>query len=682
MIRDTREIAQLERPRAGQVLSMTLLVSFAWLPLIADVVSGVSSYIGLLIALRLVSLHRPSLVPGRWLLLPLTLGGMATVLSTYRTFAGPQAGTALLATMLALKLLEMHRLRDLRITTILYGFLLVTQFLFDQSFPRALYLALLLVLDFALMADLTERTGQGRQALIFAARRAGLLAVQALPLALALFFVFPRLSAPLWSMPRPEHRERTGMSDWMEPGSINEMVLSSDPAFRVKFHGPVPGSDKLYWRGPLAWYSDGRRWTGWPPGPPLGEAEPLVETSEKISYQIELEPSGKQWLFALDMPVRVSGKARILGDFQVVTSEPIRQSQAFQVVSALRYNTGELDLDQERVGTQLPDNVTPRMRALVAGWQEHAEGPADLVRLALELFRKEPFYYSLSPPRLGANPADEFLFETREGFCEHYADSFALLMRIAGIPSRVVLGYMGGEHNAIGDYLIVRQSDAHAWVEVWLPTMGWVRIDPTAAIAPERVEGSELFQGLAAGAPLRFRLKQVNTLVGWVHELGLLGDAFERGWRDWVVDLTNARQRRMLDNLGLGPLKEYGFAIALAVSAVLTLGLLLAVLTRTSGPRDPLERIYSRFCSRLFRIGLGRRSSEGPIDYSRRVITARPDLTEPVTSFIALYLPQRYGGLQGPDDRQRLARSLQRFRPRRHFNVTEPRARNWNELSK
>jgi transglutaminase-like putative cysteine protease len=641
---------------------MTLLVLFAWLPLIADIEPQVSTYIGLLIALRFASLRWRILAPGRWVLLPLTLAGMAAVYDSYHSFLGPEAGTALLATMFALKLLEVNRLRDIRIGTILFGFLLISQFLLGQSLLRVLYLALLLVLDIALMADVSARVGQGRQAIVSALQTAGRLSLQAFPLALALFVFFPRLSAPLWSVPQQPEEAHTGLSDWMDPGSINELVLSGEPAFRVRFDGPIPPEDRLYWRGPVIWHTDGRRWTGWPSETPMGEAEALVKSDEEIAYQVELEPTGKRWLFALDLPVQIPEDSRLSGDFQVLASRPVKDRRVFRFVSALSHDTGKLDLDQELAGTQLPENITPRMRALVAGWQQSVRNSEKLVSRALRFFREQPFYYSLAPPKLGSNPADEFLFETRRGFCEHYASSFVLLMRIAGISSRVVLGYLGGEHNPLGSYLLVRQSDAHAWAEVWLDGRGWVRVDPTAAVAPERVEHTSVAEELGYAAPMRFRLEDNGILRRWTHNLGLLGDAIETGWRIWVLGLSSARQQKMLDTLGLGWMREYGLAIALIVTAGVVFGLLVVALTRPAPVRDPLERIYARFCKQLSRIGLPRGASEGPVDYAKRVIAARPDLGTAVESFIALYLRLRYAAGDRIQDYPELKRRLSRLR--------------------
>jgi transglutaminase-like putative cysteine protease len=631
----------------------------------ADIEPQISAYIGFLLTLRLASLRWPALAPGRWILLPLTLGGVANVFSAYGTFAGQNGGTALLGTMLALKLLEMHRLRDVRVGTILFGFLLVSQFLFDETPLRALYLAVLLIGDVALMADLTARTQSGRRAVTSSVRLAARIGLQALPLALVLFVLFPRLSAPLWNLGPIEEQARTGVKGWLEPGAISDLVIDGRTAFRVWFAGPTPAAGGLYWRGPVLWQSDGRRWTGWPAGMPRAQSTELASAGDEIAYQIELEPSGQRWLFALDLPLSVPGDALLLPDFQLLDSSPVQDARSYRAVSALRYNTGALDPEEALLGTQLPDNVTPRMRDLVDGWLRGAGSPEEVVRRALGLFRQEPFHYTLLPPKLGPNPADEFLFETRKGFCEHYASSFALLMRIAGIPARIVLGYLGGEVNPLGNYLIVRQSDAHAWVEVWLDGQGWVRVDPTAAVDPGRVEPSGLLAGLGSGAPLRFRLDEIDTLRRWAHNLRLLGDALGTGWRDWVLGLSSARQQRMLRWAGLDPLREFGLAIALIIAAGAVVGVLLLALTKPSSPGDPLERIYSVFCRRLARIGLSRRPREGPLDYSRRVIAARPDLRAPVGAFMELYLRLRYGTDGGVGARRELERRLAGVRPRR-----------------
>jgi transglutaminase-like putative cysteine protease len=641
---------------------MTVLVLLAYLPLLDDLAAQVSAYVLFLCLVSLAAQRWPLIAPGRWLLLALTLAGGLNVYHAYHTFAGQEGGTALLATMLALKLLETRRLRDLRVATVLYGFLLIGQFLFDQSPWLALYLGALLVADFALMADLNARVA--RSPVLSALRTAASLTLQALPLALVLFVLFPRLSAPLWSLGQVQEEARSGIKDWLEPGSISELVIDGQLAFRVRFDGTVPNPDGLYWRGPVLWSTDGRRWLPAERGR-LPPPQPLARAEERIAYSITPEPSGQRWLFALDLPVESGTGARIAGDHQVLTDRRIEDGRSYRLVSALSYDTGELDLAHEVAGLELPENITPRMRRLVDTWTRGAQGPEDVIREALAFFNREPFHYTLLPPRLGDNPADEFLFETRRGFCEHYASSFALLMRVAGIPARIVLGYLGGEVNPIGGYLILRQSDAHAWVEVWLAGKGWTRVDPTAAIASARVERRGLLEGLASGMPVRLRLEDAGVFPRLVHGLRLLADSLDAGWRDWVLGLSRERQQRMLDLAGLGYLREYGLAIAMVTASAAVLAMLLTALLRGDRRQEPLDRIYGSFCRKLAGVGFRRLPREGPVAFADRVSAVRPDLRGEIDEFLALYLPLRYGSAGGSDETKELRRRVARFRPSR-----------------
>jgi hypothetical protein len=303
------------------------------------------------------------------------------------------------------------------------------------------------------------------------------------------------------------------------------------------------------------------------------------------------------------------------------------------------------------------------MRDLVAGWQAGG-GPQQVIDRALAHIRGSDFYYTLLPPPLGDNPADQFLFETRRGFCEHYAGAFALLMRIAGIPARIVVGYQGAELAPWGNWYLVTQAEAHAWVEVWLQGQGWVRVDPTAAIAPQRVERGGLLDRLGAGTPLRFQLDETGILVRAVHRMRLLAAAAGVAWQDWVLDFSLARQERLLAAVGLGHLRQYGLALAMVVVATVVLGLLTLALVRGADRREPLERLYRQFCDGLARIGLPRGPSEGPLDYARRVVAARPDLREGIEAFMARYLPARYREA-GAADLTAIKTELRRLHPRR-----------------
>ncbi len=644
-----------------RIAAATLLVGAAYLPLVGQLSPQVSAFVGVILILRLAALRWPALTPSRWLLLPLTLAGIGTAFDAYFSFAGRDAGTALLAVMLALKTLELRTLRDLRALAVLFGFLLVSHFLFDQSAGLALYLGALLVADIGIMADLTARPAS--RPLYSALRLAATLTLQALPLALVFFLLFPRLSAPLWNLGNQQQSSVTGMSDTMEPGSVAELVVSGEPAFRARFDGSAPPQDRLYWRGLVLWSYDGRRWTQAPPEA-MPEAGPkLTEAGSQIGYEVVLEQTNQRWLYALDMPLSAPGTATLDSDFQITAAQRVTKATRYRMVSATTYNTGPLDLDQEAAGLQIPGNVTSRMRDLVAGWQAGG-GPRQVIDRALAHIRGTEFYYTLLPPPLGDNPTDQFLFETRRGYCEHYASAFAVLMRIAGIPARIVLGYQGAELAPWGNWYLVTQAEAHAWVEVWLQGQGWVRVDPTAAIAPQRVERGGILDRLSAGTPLRFQLDETGVLVRAVHGMRLLAAAAGVAWQDWVLDFSLARQERMLAAVGLAHLRQYGLALAMVVVAMVVLGLLTLALVRGADRLDPIDRLYRAFCDRFARIGLPREVSEGPVDYARRVAAARPDLAEGIEAFMAHYLPARYRDAS-TSDLKALKAGLGRLRPRR-----------------
>ena len=644
---------------APRIAAAALLLAAACLPLLRHLPPQVSGFVGLILLLRLAALRWPALTPGRWILLPLSLAGIVVSFDAYFSFAGRDAGTALLATMLALKTLELRSARDLRVLLVLLGFLLVSHFLFDQSAWLALYIVALLVGEVALMADLAARPAT--KPLTTALRTAGLLTLQAIPVALVFFVLFPRLSAPLWNLGDQQPRHVTGMSDAMEPGSVAELVISGEPAFRARFDAAAPPQDQLYWRGLVLWHYDGRRWSRAGPGA-LPEARPLLtQAAGQIGYEVVLEPTNQPWLYALDLPLAAPEGATLNGDFELTARQRVTKPLRYRITSATAYNTGPLDIDQEAAGLQLPDNVTQRMRDLVATWQTAGADPRQVIERARAFIRGSEFYYTLLPPPLGANPADQFLFETRRGFCEHYASAFALLMRIAGIPTRVVVGYQGAERAPWGDWYLVSQAEAHAWVEVWLQGQGWVRVDPTAAISPQRIDRGGFLERLSAGTPLRFHMDETGLLVQTVHRLRLLATAAGVAWQDWVLDFSLGRQMQMLEAVGLGRLREYGLALAMVILASVVLGLLTLALVRAPAQREPLERLYQRLCERLARIGLPRRPGEGPLDYSERVIRARPDLREGIEAFMVRYLPARYRGL-GPGDLQALRQRLRRLR--------------------
>ena len=542
-------------------------------------------------------------------------------------------------------------------------FALITQFLYRQEMLLVVYVFFVVTgLTAMLMHANMVRSPSRPTGLLL---RSGGLLLQALPLMLIMFFLFPRFSSPLWDLGIRENRALTGISDNISPGSVSRLSRSRAVAFRVDFEQDgIPQPARRYWRGPVLWDTDGRSWTA---GDPIPEKTSEFFVSGKpVDYNVTLEPTGGKWLFALDLPHQVPPKTSLEADFQLIRRGPQKRRFQYRASSYLNYNTGPLSEYQRFRGLQQPDNITPRMISLVAQWRRDSVDDSDLVDRALAYFNEQPFYYTLYPAPLGDNPADQFLFDSRQGFCEHYATSFTLLMRIAGIPARVVAGYQGGEVNPIGGHLVVRQSDAHAWSEVWLPDLGWVRIDPTAAVAPERIEQPLDPDRISEeiGAPIDFMPVDIGFIGALMEQFRWSIDALDASWHRWVLGYSKKRQSRLMRLLGLDFLKGSRLVYAMVGITAVAVTLLTLTLIYKGRPKpDPVQAHYQRFCNRLKRTGLQRRSYEGPRDFGQRILHRRPDLRGQVESILRLYIGIRYGRMDNPANRRRLKQMVSGFRP-------------------
>ena len=412
-------------------------------------------------------------LPGRWPLALLVAIASGGVLFEFRTLFGRDAGVAMLVVFMALKLLELRSRRDATVVVTLGYFLLLTHYFYSQSIPTGLWLLATMTL---LTATLIRLHGGPLSTTGATLRYAGLLTLQAIPFMLVLYLLFPRVAGPLWGLPQDAHSGRSGLSDQMTPGTIANLALSSEIAFRVRFAGAVPQRDKLYWRGPVLENYDGLTWR---PQDGRGRPPQIEALSPAIAYETTLEPHQQRWLLALDAPDALGPEFALFGTLTATSREPLSQRQRFALTATLdfRFNPGEEQVVLRR-NLALPPERNPRARALAESWKEADPDPADLVKKALSLFAEEKFFYTLQPPLLGEQPVDDFLFNTRRGFCEHYASAFVFLMRAAGVPARVVTGYQGGEANPVDGFVVVRQSDAHAWAEVWLAGRGWTRVQP------------------------------------------------------------------------------------------------------------------------------------------------------------------------------------------------------------
>lgn len=560
------------------------------------------------------------------------------VLATFRTLNGLEAGATLLVAMGALKLLEATRIRDFTFLSGAALFLLLAACLDAQALWRLpLYAADLCLCCATLLALARAPEPLPARA---ALREAGRLLLLAAPLALLLFLFFPRLPGSFWALP-DSGDAITGLSNELEPGTIAELTQIDDPAMRVRFAGAAPPRNERYWRGPVLHDFDGSAWRAraglYVPRAALNYAGP------RYTYTVELEPGALPLLPALELPEGpLPPDAVLTSDYQLALPRPPRQALHYTLSSRTQYRSVQpLSLAQRRIDLALPQGRNPRTLALARQLRAAASDERGFIEAVLARFRDAGFAYTLTPQRLGAQPVDEFLFDTRAGFCGHYASAFALLMRAGGVPAHVVTGYQGGEWNPIGGYYLVRQSHAHAWTEVWLDGAGWRRIDPTAVVAPARLEGEsvELLPGAArSGGRLLRSLAWIGTVVqGW--------DALNAWWLRDVVGFSFDRQTDLFDALGLGASTWRTLAGVLAAGGV-AWALVVVWQTRHRArppPPDPLSRAWRRLGSRLARLGLRRRTTEGPLDFAERVAAARPALAHDIRRLARDYARLRFG---------------------------------------
>jgi len=616
---------------AGLVLSMAphaAHINF-WILLLAAICAG----------LRLTIEVKHWELPPKWLRATLAFVALIAVLLDYRTLNGIDAGTALLIVMAGMKLLETRTLRDLTVVVFLSYFALFAAFLYNQSLLRLPYMLVTAwLLTVTLMRIHQTTTSMSvREAIGITGR----MFLQSVPLAILLFLLFPRLPGQFWAVVPARSTATTGLSEEMSPGDVSDLSVSGELAFRAKFAGMLPLAHDLYWRGPVLHDFDGRTWRqrrgGFIP-------QEVTTVGGTYRYDVMLEPHQRRWIFALDVPTTWPQR-RVMraSDLQLWSEAPISTLSSFRLESATSYAvSGPLPKGMRDADLRLPSDRNPRSIALAREMRARAGSDEAFVGAVLAKFRNEQYIYTLEPPRLELNSVDDFLFNTRQGFCEHFASAFTVLARAAGIPARVVTGYQGGEYNPINGYLLIRQSEAHAWSEVWLEGRGWVRVDPTAAVAPERIE-----RGLEAaltdnGQSLPGGFLRNNA---WLSRVRLAWDAANTFWNSQVVDFGETQQQWLLDRLNLGDGDWQELGIGLVLGLVAFFGLMTVYLAWRFRPRarDPLAQIYDQLCRKLARHGLPRAAHEGPSDYVARVLQARPDLAPLLVEARNLYVALRYG---------------------------------------
>lgn len=606
--------------------------------------------------------------PPRLLKAVFVVACVAGLAATYPTLLGLEPMVAMLLAGYGLKLLEMAHKRDAVVLVYLAYFAAAIDCVFTQAVSAFALVLLTFVITTTALVSINQSKSRA-----FSVGSAGLalkMLATALPLMLVLFLVVPRLGA-LWSIPGPRDQARTGVSDTLTPGDFSSLVGSDEVAFRVRFEGASPPRAQLYWRGLVFSEFDGRSWTQadffGPERPVLdrGDAGGIERLGEPLRYTLTMEPTHRSWLFALSTPDTDEPGVRRMRDSRLVSVDEIGARRNYDIRSWLRHRlqADGLHPHRDELERALPPGSNPETVRVARQWAQETPGAEALAGRVLELFNRS-FVYTLEPPLLGTHSVDEFLWETRRGFCEHFAGAFAFFMRAAGHPARVVGGYLGGEVHPREHFVTVRQFDAHAWAEVWIEGRGWVRVDPTAAVAPERVEMSlaDLFgddDRFLANSPLSLIRFRDFGLVNW---LLLQQNWIEYAWATWVLGYDR-RQAELLERL-LGRVDALRLGLLFAAAAAVSVlpWLLVRLVRRRKDKPDPRDALIRRFCDRMARAGLPRRTGEGILDFANRVASARPALAPDVTAIARAYAALRYQ--QRASERiDELRRKVRRFRP-------------------
>ena len=600
--------------------------------------------------------------PGRLPMLLLTILVVIVLLQSFGTILGQQPGSAMLLLLSFLKLFEMKSTRDIAIVIFMGFFLVASNFFYSQTLLIAVYVLIVVVYLTSVLIVFSDRLDTTSYTMRI--KRAWVMIFQAVPLMLILFLLFPRVPGPLWGLPDDAQSGVTGLSDEMSPGSINRLVRSGEVAFRVNFAGSLPPRLERYWRGLVLSHYDG---TTWRLDNAPAKTYPLLivpdDVRSKYSYTVMLEPHNQRWLYALESLVEYEDRQLVTRELQLFVGSKIKDVISYTLRSdTSAQNRGLFEPERDK-NLALPDDLNSKTvdfaRTLFIQSNRDSQTYIDTV---LTHFSQQEYFYTLSPPLLGEHAMDDFLFTTRRGFCEHYASAFVYLMRAAGIPARIVVGYQGGAMHPFDDYMIVRQSDAHAWAEVWLDDKGWVRVDPTAAVSPTRIESGIANAGLERDL-LPSILVSDNALF---QRTRYVWDSFHNNWNQWVIGFDQKRQQQLLELLGLKNVSISNLVIWLVIAMTLAGGLVAWWVLRKASVRqkDVIRHYYDKFCRKLEKAGITHRPHESASELMARAAKILPDRQCELSMITADYQQLRYGDDKNEQRRKRYIRAIRRFRAR------------------
>ena len=636
---------------------LLLSIGLITLPHFFHLPPALSLFFSIMLIWRVICVRKKNWLPGKIVVFLLLISGCLLLLSQYRGILGRDAGTGLFIIALGLKLLEIKKPRDIYLITFLAFIVAALEFLFVQNILMAGYILLVSCLLLGTLVSINSQESSTQISL----KAAVLIVIQAIPIMIVIFIFFPRITAPRWML-FDSHSATTGLSDTLEPGSISKLGLSSELVFRVKFEGDIPPPNQRYWRGPVYSKTDGKRWTQ------TGNMHfgRFMDKPNYIGapykYTLMLEPQDKDWVYALDMPATFSSTLTRNPNYQLITSKNPDERAEYEITSHPEYNTGYITRAEYKDNLQLPDNPSPRIQKLVAQLQGFDGEPDTFISNLMRYFRTQNFYYTLFPPLMEENPVETFLFDARYGFCSHYATAFVYLMRVADIPARVVGGYQGGEYNKVGQFLEIRQANAHAWTEVWLQNRGWVRIDPTTAVAPQRIEQDVNIDMQIASGEVNFTPITIDSSsINWFKQARNLWNSADYSWQRWVINYNRANQEKFLSSFGIEGIKSMIYWLT-AIIALLTAILALMLLRNKQNPTDKARLIYTKFCKKLAKEGIDRAVGEGARDFATRAKNANPQKADAIEKITALYIKTRYGKNPTGDDLKNLAELTSAFK--------------------
>lgn len=644
-----------------------LWLASALLFVLPPMFDGLAAWVPMLLLLAIVTKFWMEPRGYRLRFLPLKLALVAAavvaIFISYGAIKGIEPGVSLIVVLMSLKIFEAHTVREFHFMVMLGWVLCLCGFFLAQD----LAIAVCIMAAFTLLTTALLQFYRGLAAGgIWPPLRGALtLLVQALPLIVLLFLLFPRVTTGFRLLFTPNAATASGFSDRLSPGSVESLASSTAIAFRAEFpDGDLPLRATLYWRGLVMTQGDGMEWRSRETPPAALHPTQELRIGKTIRQWVTIEPHGAHWMFALDRPVTASPGAFLAPGNYLSSWQAIAKPRRYEVSSSFEPLHQDLEPRERKRVLEVPDSISPRVRELAQSWSAADSDPRAIVRRALDFFRTQRFRYSLSPGSYQNNDLEEFLFHRRIGFCEHYAASFATLMRLAGVPARVVVGYLGGEFNEMGHFYLVRQSDTHAWCEVWLPDTGWTRFDPTSVVAPERVSlGFESFlERSATAGEMNSGFTRTFARQPFFAKIRVTWQMLNYAWDSRVLGFDADMQQLLTNRIGLPYLKPVSL---LFFSAIIAFGfvVMLAAWMQLQARAQPdlVRSLYARFCAKAARLGAPRNPNEGPIDFARHAGRVLPQEAKRITTISNYYVALRYGRETESSTLQQFAREVQLF---------------------